>query len=244
MSVTVAGASTVARYVAWDPTAQQVREPDTTYLMDLDHEALLTPWEGGMIGANERSGNVADRPPWRGGSKVEVVPGRYRDGLRAASVSSGYLVHPTLGLLNPLQWTQEFQIISAVPWANLSQAIVYRFWCDFSQYVRVRINAGTVLADYRHNQDAVFVDKTITSNGHTVAADAPRSIAITLSGGTMRLYVEGVLAGSVADCTSPLAWNDSWVNGAGLAVSLDTTDVTVSDVRISRLARIPGQVPA
>ncbi len=222
----------------------QVAEPDTTYLMDLDAEALLTPWEGGMMGANEVSGLAADRPPWRGGSKVAVVSGKYRDGLRSLGGANSYLFLPLVGVRATDQFTDEFFVKSSVAWASLSNALVYRHWSDYSQYISVIINAGTVLLRYRHDQDAVFVDKTLNVSGQTFAADAWVSVAFTLKLGVLRLYVNGVSVGNVTGCTSPLAWHDYWANASGLIMGVETPELTMSDVRISRLARVPGEVPA
>ena len=243
MSVLAVGST--ARYRAWDPTAKQVAEPDTTYLMDLAVEALLGVAEGGMQGANEVSGLTADKPPWRGGSKVAVVAGKYRDGLQALGTSNNFLSLPASGLLAADQWTIEMFVKSAVPWASLSNQIAFRLLNDFGQYVRVTISAGSVAAAYRHLQDPAVaaIDKTATATGQTFAADAWVSVAMTVAAGVLRLYINGVQQASVTGCTPPAFWNDGWAGGYGLAVSIDAPNLTVSDVRFSRLARTPGQVP-
>ncbi len=88
-------------YKVWDPTQRQEREPDTLFLQDMAFEAAeqtSPPWEGGMLGTNEVSGLTIDNPPWRGGSAAEIVPGKYRNGLRA--VGSRYLIRPALRLID------------------------------------------------------------------------------------------------------------------------------------------------
>ncbi len=240
MSVVVAGTSSSARYRVWDPTARQVREPDTTYLLDPAAEALLDPWEGGMMAADEVTGGA---PPWRGGVACEVVPGKYRDGLRA--VGSGYVIHPSTGLIAADQWTYEMFVASTVAWASLSNAYALQIWNDYGQILSIILSGSTARAGYMHNQDtAGIVNKAALASGQSHAADAFVSVAVTLLAGTMRLYVNGAQAATATDCTSPRSgWSDNWnAPYGGMAISVNAA-LTVSDFRISRLARVPGEVP-
>ncbi len=242
MSVVVAGAASSTRYRAWDPTQRQVREPDTLYLQDMDVEALLTPWEGGMLGANEVTGATIEKPPWRGGEAGEVVPGKYRDGVRAAGAR--YLILPATGMLSADQWTMEFFVSSAVAWASLPSSIAVQLWNDYHAYILVNLNAGTIFVQYRHEQAQVDVFKQVTISGQTFAADVQVSVALTLAASTLRIYVNGVLRATVADCTPPRIWADSWNAPYGGLWFSTNPDLTISDLRTSRLARVPGEVPA
>ena len=76
------------------------------------------------------------------------------------------------------------------------------------------------------------------------------SLALTLLDETLRLYVNGVLAGTATDCTPPILHSDDVTRLGGIVVAQSfsnapgSVNLTVSDLRISRLARVPGQVPA
>ncbi len=243
MSVLAVGSP--VRYRAWDPTARQVVEPDTTYLMDLDIEETLDPVDGGMIGANEVGGLAADRPYWHGGSKVERASGMHRDGLRSLGGANSFLHRPATGMLAADQWTIECGIKSTTAWGSLPSSVALRFWNDFGQILSLTLNAGTATVRMMHDQDASGpINKTATASGLTFGVGVAASIAFTLLAETMRLYVNGALAATTTDCIPPRFWDDYWANGSGLAVSVETPALTVSDVRVSTLARVPGQVPS
>ncbi len=105
------------------------------------------------------------------------------------------------------------------------------------------LSAGSVGAHYRHNQGPTFIDKTISSPGHSVAVDAPVSIALTYLEQVMKIYVDGVFAGQATGCTPPRFWGDNWnAPYAGLVLSGHAA-LTISDARLSRLARVPGETP-
>ncbi len=243
MSITVAAPA--ARYVAWDPTAQQFAEPDTLYLMDLQVEqALLDPRDGGMVGGNEVSGLVADRPPWRGGSRCEIVPGKYRDGLRATTTNNGYVYLPSTGLWAADQGTNEFFVKSSAPWASVSNELAFSMFDGYEQFIQVLVTSGAVQARFSHDQaaaGAVFKSATATA---AFAADVWVSVAVTVLNEVMKVYVNGVQGAQVTGCTSPRRWGGNWTSGAGIAVSASAPSLSVSDLRLSRLARVPGQVPS
>ncbi len=216
----------------------QVVEPDTAYLMDLDVESLLSVWEGGMMAADEVTGGA---PPWRGGDAAEVVAGKYRDGLRA---DDSTVLLPGTGLLGADQWTLEFFVSSLLPWASLSSAVAFTYWNGYTQLIDVTLTASTIVVTYKHDNDAVFVHRAAVATGQNHAADTFVSIATAVLAGTMRLYINGVLADTETGCTPPRAWDDNWNAPYGGMTISGNANLTVSDLRISRLARVPGEVPA
>jgi hypothetical protein len=229
-------------YKAWDPTQRQEREPDTRYMQDMAVEATLTPWEGGMLGGNEVSGLTIDKPSWRGGSACEVVAGKYRDGIRA--VGGRYVILPASGVWpTGGQWTWEFFVSSDIAWSSLSTAQVVQLWNDYSQLMKMTVNAGTITTVYQHDHDPTSVFKQVSIASQTFAAGAWVSIALTLAANTLRIYVDGVLKTTTTGCTSPRLWNDNWnAPYGGLWIATDA-HLSLSDMRISALARTPGQVP-
>lgn len=242
--MTLIATQPVIRYRKWVPTDRQEIEPDTTWLMDLDVEEALDPVDGGMVGAGESYfDDVELKPPWRGGDTMEVVAGKYRDGLKSLGGLNSFVFLPSSGVIPTGQWTCEFFVKSDVDWSALSNAAIFRVYNDVFQFLAFTVNVGTLVVRYRHDQDdAGFVDKAITK-ARAVSAGTWVNLAVTLFEGTMRLYIDGVLEGTVTGCTAPRLWNDNWLAGSGIAMSVETEDITISDVRVSSLARTPREIP-
>ena len=77
-----------------------------------------------MYGAGEHAafGAIEHRPPWFGGSQVEVVPGRYRDGLHPLTATTfAWLVLPIMGSLPTDEFTVELFVKSSQAWASVAQ---------------------------------------------------------------------------------------------------------------------------
>jgi hypothetical protein len=248
MSVCVAASPGLLAYKTWHPSQQQVVEPDTLYLMDPNVEATLTTLaEGRMIGAGEANGTAPKTnylPPWLGGTHVDVVTGRYLQGLKCVSdVNYGYLCKPSSGLINAAQGTIEFQVNADQAWSALSNQTAFQVNQDPRQYMQVIINAGNIKVVYRHQQNSAGeIDQTVQV-AHSASAGQWVSVAFTWLSSVVTLYLDETEVGSVSGCTPPAFWNDSWLCGQGIAVSVGATDLAVSDLRISALARVPGQVP-
>lgn len=232
-----------ATYLPWDPTAMQIEEPDTTYLMDMDVEQRLTNLnEGRMI---EAYAFGTDLPPWMGGTKVAVVDGKYRPGMKCLSDTTyGYVALPSTGLVGADEFTIEMFVKADVAWSALSNQIAFRVFNDSRQYIQLLLNGGAVRADFRHNQALAGEVTKNPSIAHAAASGDWVSLALTLNAATMKLYIDGVLSITQADCTPPRFWADNWLSASGIAVAVGATHLTVSDLRISRLARVPGETPA
>lgn len=244
MSVTVA--SVAAAYREWHPGEKQYREPDTTYLLDPAGEsARVTLAQGRMLGGNESFGTSGDLPPWLGGTKTEIVAGKYRDGLRSAGTYVlDYVALPCSGLFGDGQGTIEGFVKSSVAWADLaSNEIPFKLNCDSRQYIQVRIGAGAIRADFRHEQDPAGEIELQAFANHAADADEWVSVAVTLLEETLTLYVDEEPVADVGGCIPPRFWNDNWTQGTGLAFVLGSEHLTVSDLRVSRLARVPGETP-
>ncbi len=247
MSVVVANPPLgVAEYVAWDPTARQEIEPDTTYLMDPDAEALRTLLsQDRMIAGRESAGTAEDMPPWLGGTKVAIVPGKYRKGFKCLSDTNyGFVAMPASGLLLPGQGTIEWFVRTSVDWSAQAFPTWMRLYGDAHNYITVNPGGSTIRVFYRHTQNpGVEVHRQLTAV-YAGVAEEDVSLALTFDGPTMKLYVNGELAGTDGACTPPRRfWSDNWLSGTGLGVSVGSVGTVVSDVRVSRLTRVPGEVP-
>jgi hypothetical protein len=232
--------------LAWAPTAKPVLEQDTTYLLDLDVEERLTTLSlGRLIGANEIGGTTADLPYFLGGSKVLRVPGKYRDGLKCqGDVNYGYLCKPGSGLWAPDQGTLGLNVASDVAWGSLSGwQTAFQILCDSRQYLQVQVGPLGVRLTYRHQQASSGEVNQITNFAHSASAGTFVNLAVSMASSVLTLYVDGSSTGTLTGCTPPVSWGDSWQSGQGVAVSVGSPNLTVSDLVMYRLARTPGVVP-
>lgn len=246
MSGVVATRSSGVAAVAWDPLAKPVADQWTTYLLDLDvEEALTTLAAGRMIGLNEAFGTAADSPYWLGGNKVLRAPGKYRDGLKAQGTTTYHaLAKPSVGLIGAARGAAEFVVTADVAWSVLSQQTVFQVINDSRQYMDVLIHAGVLRLDYRHEQlPGGEVNKQVSA-AYAGAANQKVSVAYTWAAGVLTLYVEGVSVGTVTGATPPRFWADNMSSTMGISVSAGADHCTVSDLRISSVDRVPGQVPS
>lgn len=230
----------------WDPLVRQEVEPDTLYLLDPDVEELLAPAEGGWVGAGQISGLTADNPPWLGGTKTSVVTGRFRDAIKSLA-AGGYLYQPLAGTLPTDEFTIECWAKHDSAWASVTNGFLFRLQMEPTAYVQCYIDGGNLIANYRHEHGAASVNKTITYAGASGTGAATwKHVAITLTGGTLRLYLDGVAVGTPATgCTAPAVWASIEAsNGAGFSIvgagETAAVGLALSDLRISRTARVPA----
>lgn len=245
--MTVTLASNLPSYQAWHPSQQQLIEPDTTWLMDLGIEAGIAVADGGIIGANETSGLTADRPPWRGGSHTVIAPGKYRSGIQAADTGiNSALVLPSTGLLRPDQWTIEFFAVSTVAWSSFGATAVQIFskYDDYNQNVTLLLYNGNVQVRFSQHQDpSVFVN-AVGNYPVTVGAGVWKSVALSYQAPNLSLVVDEVVLGTLAGCLAPAFWGDNATPNNGIIIGAPgVPQITVSDIRVSQLARTVGVVP-
>jgi hypothetical protein len=218
-----------------------VAEPDTLFLLDVEVEQRLVPGEGGLI-----PGNANRDTPW---SKVAATPGRYRLGLRSLDRGWGFVWMPSLGLIAPDEFTVELWLKSDRPWAQVVDNWPLSIWDERGSIaLRLYIHDGRFQVIYRHTQSPQGpVSATISRdlNRYPLAAEAWTNVAITFAGGVLRLYLNGEEAGKASGLVPPRVWSDSGrFDGLSLAGGFGrgATEFALSDLRISRRARVPGTV--
>lgn len=243
--VTVAGAD--AGSVTWDPMSQQSWDVDTLFLLDLEDEATRPSGDDGMIGANQQSGDPDDRPPWEGGTCVEVVPGRFRDGLRSTGDAWGYLRLPLDGLVPTDEFTLECWIATTVAWSDIGvPAAFLQLLTPTGASFSLQLTGAHLTVTYRHDHDptAPVMQQISYAGGSSTPAGTWRSIAVTLHDAILRLYVDGELQGSATDAVPAAVWSDG-LTGGGIEIcgasGVAATGIAVSDLRISRRARVLGE---
>jgi hypothetical protein len=224
--------------VTWDPLARQEAEPDTLYLFDVETEAARPAWSGGLT-----EFGVASRaaPGWKA---VATVPGKYRTGIQCLSRTNGYLTVPLAGLLDPDEFTIEMWLRSAIPWSQVSDNVVFAAGSGTEiAGLFVRVTGGQIQVSLRTGAP-VTLTYYLTVPGQDLPAGVWESVAVTYAGGVLQLYVNGVAVAMQSGVATPALGGET---GAQDQISLLGVDArgadefSLSDLRISRTARVPGQ---
>lgn len=226
--------------IAWDPLARQEVEPDTLYLLDVEAEQQLRPGDGGLI-----PGDPSRDAPW---TKVVPVRGKYRTGLKCLDRTYGFVWMPALGLISPDEFTVEFWLQCDRPWAEVEDNSPFFIWDQRGSVdLRLFIHRGKMRWTYRHLQDPagpVSAQFSYDLIQHPLPAQTWVSMALTFKDGALRLYIDGQKVGEQTGLRPPRIWSDSGssdglslLGGSGRGAS----DFALSDLRISRCARVPGE---
>jgi hypothetical protein len=236
------GRRTFSSLTVWDPTARQEWEEDTIYLLDPAAEALKVSGEDGLIGGNQQNGTSADAPSWEGGTVTAVVPGKYRDGIKSLT-TGGYLFLPLDGMIPTREFTAEYFLKGESAWASAGgtpwQAAMSAGAAG-NQLISTRISGANIELRYAHLHGAVALDRQLAVAHGGVAAGTWKSVAFTLLAETLRLYLDGVLAGTLTGCPPPASWGSQEPGGMGFPNTPGNAPTfTISDLRLSERARIP-----
>jgi hypothetical protein len=225
----------------WNPLQEQIREPDTLFLLDPTAEAALAPGSGGFITPDALRGTV----PWQSSSGVVEAPGKFRQGLQSVNRSYGYLWMPMEGYLPTDEFTVEFWLKANGPWSRIADNTPLSFQETYYDGVSVNLNAGWLALNFSHGQAVSgHTSATLRYNVSALPANQWTSVAFTYLRGTLDLYVGGALVGAASNVAPPAVWSDQ-ARGDGFdlegARGKGATSVAISDLRISRVARTPGQ---
>jgi hypothetical protein len=226
----------------WRPLARQHSESDTLYLFDARRERRLLPGLGGLISAAPGKA----RPTWGAGARVRVVHGRYRAGIESVDRQRGYLWMPSVGLISPSEFTVETWLRCHRPWASVTDQTPFRVGdANGAVDLRLTVDSGRLTLTFEHQQSRGGpVDATIATAVGALPAGRWVNVAATFRRGTLRLYVGGRLAGAQRGIRAPAVWADSARDDGLSLVGADgkgATDFALSDLRISRFARVPGR---
>ena len=217
----------------WNPLQRQVYDAATTFLFDAANARTQTPGNGGLMMGNSEAGGL----PWRANSKVVMVPGRYRSGIRSTDSESGFLWMPVTGILSPKAFTIEFWAKSSVPFESADGAPVSVAGVSF------RFSKGMLVANFLHSQSYPAVNAAVIASVGSLPPNTWEEFALTYSRQRLALYVNGRPTGSESAVPAPQVWSD--INrGGGLTIGgadgRGATEFAVSDLRVSRVARVPG----
>jgi hypothetical protein len=221
----------------WRPLRRQPYDAATTYLFNAAVARTQTPGNGGLMMGNAPAGDL----PWRADSKVVPVPGRYRLGVQSRSSSYGYLWMPGTGILSPRDFTIEFWVKSDVPFRVAGGTPVDVEGISFG------IGDGQLTASFSNAETYPPVTAAVNVSVASLPAHRWEEFALTYARQRLTLYMNGRAAASKSGVRAPQVWSDiSRSDGltVGGAAGRGATELSVSDLRISRVARVPGKAEA
>jgi hypothetical protein len=237
--------------ISWNPLVRQEVEADTIYLFDPEVETTFAPALGGWNCNMGQFVSYANCNPWnQSTSFMQVIDGKFRKGVRGASAGSGNTpLYMPGAWLPPNEFTVEFWCRGDNNWNGADPCCFVAFGHDGNESDCVSLNFRR-FDDQSYRMQLRWGDKTTqpTSGNrivdtHDVLAGQWVNYAATLKDGTLRLYFNGVQVGSIA-ITTPFAWEGEDQQGALSILPwggiTDNSQWSLSDLRISRKARVPN----
>lgn len=228
----------------YTPTSQQFEQPDTTFMQDPAGDAALglAPALGGLLDASN------------GSSPASVVAGKYLEGFTPTATTHSYFWMLIPGILNGDQWTVEFNASLTSDWASSSAFNLWTLGESPGVYLQWRLVAGPKFAvTLGHAQNPAV------SGGYVVSATQAAAFTTgtypaatwinwvtTFKSGVLTFYLNGTQIAQTTGVVAPLIF-DATASADGLWLPGDYASghtneaLTVSDVRVSRQARVPGQ---
>jgi hypothetical protein len=234
VSAANAGTATLA---PWHPMRQQEADADTLYFLNAGQAEKMAPGQGGFI---EDQGGINPFP-----GSLQVVPGRFTAGVtNVGLVDPGDNYMPVEGMISGDQFTIEMWVKSAVPWSSLSSQVPFAISdAVSSDGLYISIGGGSVGVQLQQAQDGTSTDADVSAPEH-LSGSGWNELAVTYASGVLRLYLDGKEVASKSRVSAPLVWSDTG-HGDGIQLLSSsygvTKDLTLSDLRISDVARVPGQ---
>lgn len=242
---------TPAPLARWRPLAPVGRDAETLYLLDAARERQLAPGDGGLISSVNTKGAPARGSPFAG--VVKVVPGRFRAGLSNVGLAHpGYAWMPAEGMIGTNEFTVELWLRSQVAWSVLAPGVPFAVSDALgSEGLFLQVGKGRITLELRQAQQAAASTATLMAAA-SVPAGRWCEVAVTFSHGMLRLYLGGRLVASRAGVVGPIVWSGGGVqDGISLLgapgnapVAGPTSNLSISDLRISSVARVPGGRPS
>jgi len=218
--------------VAWNPLARQDVDGDTTYLLDAEREQTYQPGLGGFSFGR----SYQHIPPF---SHTTTAPGRYRLGLTAppryVDDLTAEMTMPAEGLLDPSRFTVEFWMQAGADW-NTFHAFIPVSIGSANTAVRVVVTNGLLQASYNGT--------TVADSFKSIPANTWHNVAVTYDGTVLVLYLDGARMSQAPAAAGPMIGDSGGDDGLALFESdsqAETTQATISDLRISRVPRVLNQ---
>lgn len=227
---------------AWDPLAQPRLEADTLFLPDLASWETIDA-EGGFLANN------AAAPSATVASNFEFGPGRFGPAVRGKPGSTNYVFYPMDGLIPSDEWTIEFWAKADRPWADLAPGVPIFALAGESNRIEFTPRDGQCdvvaqsLPKLANVPGASARVLRTSCDALGLSAGAWHGVAMTFKEGRLDVYVDARRAGTLEDMRWLPVWSDT-TRSDGVQLSGQqgqSANVWISDVRISRTARVPGR---
>jgi len=224
----------------WDPLAKPVREPDTLFRPDFTSWKTIEAEGGFLAGPHDKtSEQVKDN--------FEFGPGKFGPAVRGKPGPYNFVFYPVDGLLDAAEFTLEFQARSDKPWSALESGRPIFAVAGEGNRLEIMPDKG----QFQVSLGSLEGIPEAKSSKHwekpceelKLTADAWHAVALTLKQGTLRIYIDGVEAGKIDDVRFLPIWSDD-TRTAGIRIGGApgaSSGFWISDLRISRTARVPGQ---
>ncbi len=243
LSVMLAAGSAVAgepaargARVTWSPLARPVRRADTLFLPDLTSPKSIEA-SGGFLHGHHDEGAAEIR------HLFEFGEGRFGPAVRvqAETVKHYWVFFPLDGLIPGDEFTLEFWAKSDRRWGKEAGATFFR------------LNSRENKVAFGVRQDAIRIEaRSPAGEGHCrmpfrdaeLEAGRWHAFAVTSRGQTLRVYLDGEERGRLDGVRFEPLWSDGARGTQGMEIGgapWRSSNVWVSDVRISRTARVPGR---
>ncbi len=230
--------------ILWNPLVRQEREADTLFLFDADEQKNIPPDKGGFLQSNSYRRSIL---PW--GDCVKIIPGRFRSGVASIHLDyHGAIFMPSDGLLPANEWTIEFWLKHDADYPGNPNVVPMEWVFGDRGRLRFTTSPGNVGLEYVHYQtpNATPYEVRIETNTRASlwAGGAWVSIAATLKNKTLTLFINGATAAQTSGVAHARihgcqAIHDGfWMVGSRF---FSSAGIHVSDLRISRFARVPNQ---
>lgn len=231
----------------WTWSEQQYVDPHTTFLLDLSVESQRAPADDGL-----RMGNAAggDLTPWAGSSKITEVAGKFRQGLQANTASNGVLTVPGVGIFAP-SFTWEMWVAATGAWSGLSSQAIMAYSNSLGgDNAVLEIDGGKLLWSVSSPQrQSANISETISVASGLPIDTAYHWVAVTFdaASGTLKLLLDGAVGATQTGIVMPGVFGDAMRDGGnGLILCggpgvTGSTSISLSDLRISRIARTLGK---
>jgi hypothetical protein len=218
----------------WNPLARQQAEADTVFMPDLSSLTTIDSEGGFLLGPpNTTSAEVV--------GNYQFGPGKFGPAVRGMEGMNSYVYYPIDGLAPTDEFTIEFWARSDHPWSALATRFPI-FALDGGNYLGVTpydgnlaVQAGSFegMRGWKRPLDSLHLNDT---EWH--------EIGLTFKSQTLRIYIDGVEVGQLEGVKFIPVWSEEGVGSAGLEIGgghSRGSGFWISDVRISRTARVPGQ---
>jgi hypothetical protein len=231
--------------MAWDPTAVQTAEADTLAMPDLTNITTAAA-DGVIFDYAQHADPESEAAHYPLGTDSQGQPSIRPNGTTTAK----YIAIPSDGTIAGDQATIEFKLNHPTSaWADLA-ADKYLFEINTpTLYMPIKTDgAGGLVGDWAiflHSTGSQHIGKSFTVASVDIAAGTLASLALVIgTDDTVKFYIDGTLVKTITGFPIATVVSDDLRAGVRFAGSDNgPSGFAVSQIKLSRTARTPGQTP-